>query len=55
MRKLLLVLTATLALTVAACGGGTGTSPEGTLDTGGTTESLPPVTSPSVEASPSAS
>lgn len=51
MRKLLLVLTASLAMILAACGGGTGTS------TDGTTESLAPIESPaeSLEASPSAS
>ena len=51
MRKLLLILTASLAMVIAACGGGTGTT------TDGTTESLAPVASPSgsLEASPSAS
>jgi len=53
MRKTLLVLTASLALLLAACGGGTGTSP----DLASPDLASPELTSPdaSMEASPSPS
>jgi len=56
MRKTLLVLTAALAMLLAACGGGTGT--DGTTDNGSSPAlESPALTSPdaSMEASPSAS
>jgi len=58
MRKTLLVLTASLALLLAACGGGTGTSPDlASPDLASPDLASPELTSPdaSMEASPSPS